>query len=89
MPKRKIGPPKTRTAPKVEISWVDATGHSGWQSVDEALDRKPVLMHTLGYVIEKTDKYIKMVRSVEDEGHDVGDVFTIPTDWIQRVKRLK
>lgn len=90
MPKRKTGQPKK--AIKVypaEVEWVDATGHSGWQSVDEALERKPVTMYTLGYIIERTDKFLKMVRSVEDKGDDVGDVFTIPNDWVRKVKRLK
>lgn len=72
-----------------EVEWVDATGHSGWQSVDEALERKPVTMYTLGYVIEKTNKFLKLVRSVEDKGDDVGDVFTIPNDWVRKIKRLK
>jgi len=80
---------RSKKAYKVEISWVDATGHTGWQSVDEAMDRRLVLMHTLGYLIDSNDKFVKMVRSVEDGGNDVGDVFTIPRDWVQRIKRLK
>lgn len=88
-PKKSSGRPKLKLVPKVEVSWVDTTGHSGWQSVDEALNRAPVLMHTLGYLIDKNEKFIKLVRSVEDDGHDVGDVFTIPRDWVQRMRRLK
>lgn len=89
MPKKKTGQRKTILIRPVEVQWVDTTGHSGWHSVDEAMQRKPVVMFTLGYIIERTNKYLKLVRSVEDEGTDVGDVFTIPKDWIQKITRLK
>ena len=90
MPRRKTGPRKrTIKIRVVEVSWNDATGHSGWQTVDEAMERKPVLMHTVGYLIERNDKFLKMVRSVDNDGDDVGDVFTIPNDWVRRVRRLK
>jgi hypothetical protein len=51
--------------------------------------KRPVLMYTLGYLIDRNKKYIKLVRSLDNDGEDVGDVFTIPTDWVQRVRRLK
>jgi len=86
---RKNGPPKVRKAPKVEVSWVDATSHSGWYEVDEALEKQPVLMHTMGYLLEKNKKFIKLVRSVEDKGNAIGDPFIIPTDWVRRIKRVK
>jgi hypothetical protein len=89
LPKRKTGQPKLLTVRPVEISWVDATGHSGWQTVSEAMAKRPVLMYTLGYLIDRNKKYIKLVRSLDNDGEDVGDVFTIPTDWVQRVRRLK
>ena len=89
MPKKKTGPRKSILVRPVEVAWVDATGHSGWHRVDEAMEKKPVLMYTLGYIIERTSKYLKLVRSVEDKGSDVGDVFTIPTDWVRKIQRLK
>lgn len=89
LPKQKTGPRKTILIRPVEVAWVDATGHSGWQTVDEAMQKRPVLMYTLGYIIDRNDKYLKLVRSVEDEGSDVGDVFTIPNDWVRKITRLK
>ena len=86
---KKNGPPKVRTAPKVEVSWVDATSHSGWFEIGEALEKEPVLMHTLGYILERNKKFIKLVRSVENEGHAIGDPFIIPTDWVRKIKRIK
>lgn len=76
-------------APKVEVGWVDATSHSGWMEVAEMREKAAVLMHTVGYLIERTKKHVKLVRSREDTGFAVGDVFIIPTDWVNRVKRLK
>lgn len=89
LPKPKTGRPKILTVKPVEVSWVDATGHAGWQTVTEAMDKQPVLMHTLGYLIDRNKKYIKLVRSLDSDGEDVGDVFTIPIDWVQKVTRLK
>jgi hypothetical protein len=89
-PRKKNGRLKqARTVFKVEVSWVDATSHTGWFEVDEALDKQPVLMHTVGYILERNKKFLKIVRSVEDSGFAIGDPFIIPTDWIRKIKRLK
>jgi len=88
--KKKSGrPDKVRRTDRVEVSWIDATSHSGWFEVAEALDKQPVLMHTLGYLLEKTKRFVKIVRSAEDKGYAIGDPFIIPTDWVRKIKRLK
>lgn len=73
----------------VEVTWVDATGHSGWMDRNIAITRKPITMRTAGYVLEETDTYVKIVRTVELDAdtNDIGDVFIIPRDWVQKIKR--
>lgn len=78
-----------QTCPRVEVTWVDATSHSGWFDISEMREKQPVTMYTLGYLTERNKNYVKMVRSIEAEGYAIGDVFTIPTGWIKRIKRLK
>ena len=91
MLKKKNGPPKARKIPvrAVEVLWQDATGHSGWHSVDEAMRKEPVTMSTLGFLIDKNTRFVKLVRSFDSEGQDVGDVFTIPANWVHKIKRLR
>lgn len=81
---RKSGPPNP-----VEVYWQDATSVSEWMNTEQALQETPVECHTVGYLLHKTKKLLRVVRTVHNDGAQVGDVFMIPTAWVTKIRYLK
>ena len=84
---------KRKATPLVEVTWVDACSSHGWYTDGELQECRLVAMTTVGYMVRrnKTDIALAQGRS-----HHFGngpnkwsEVWTIPAQWIKRVRRLK
>ena len=72
------------------IYWTDAATVSGWQSLSNACEFKPVKCVTMGIEIKRTKKYILVAASysLNDKGDivSVADVTSILLSSITKIK---
>ena len=71
------------------VDWLDACGDTAWTSEAEARNAEPALCTTVGVIISRTKKKLVIAGTVAHHGDDqVGDVNTIPGEWIKSVVKL-
>lgn len=69
------------------FEWVDACGDSGWFATEDL--SPPVVVKSLGYVVEETPNYVTISCSVcEGLGKFLGYT-TIPQPWIRKRKKIR
>lgn len=76
----------------IEILWNDITSaNTPWQSPKEAAaEAVPILVKTVGYVLEETPKLIKLAMlQTSANGGEVGVTCVVPKGTIVRSKVLK
>lgn len=74
----------------VEVTWDDASSYSYWQDADDFTDNSAgFLVRTVGFLVEKTDKYIKLVGDVCDEQGKVHHGHVIPRGMVRRIRHLE
>ena len=76
----------------VELEWQDiTTANSSWQSPKEAAaEALPILVKTVGYVLEDSSKLIKLAMlQTSANGGEVGVTCVVPKGCIVRSKILK
>jgi hypothetical protein len=70
----------------VEINWVDSCGSPTiWE---EPEPMPPLSIISIGYLLEKNDKYVTICQSVS-ESENVGRRFTIPAGCIKKIKVIR
>lgn len=47
----------------VWVKWLDHSGHSGWQTREDAKKIQDWVCETLGWIIEENDKYLVLASS--------------------------
>ena len=67
--------------PRVEVTWLD---HAKTQ--DDAKDLKPIVRHTLGWLVKDKDTYICVAMDLSKSGHEYG--FCIVKKLILEMGRL-
>ena len=76
----------------IECEWNDITTmNSPWQDTKSAIKEcDPILVKTVGYVLEETSKHIKLAMlQTSANGGEVGVTAVIPKGCIVRSKVLK
>jgi len=74
----------------VEVAWVDAASdRNGWQSVGshEAKPSQQVI-YTVGYLLEKNDRYVHLAQSVSEQMDQTAERITIPAGCVLTIKKL-
>ena len=88
-------PPAQLTAssyPVVCVTWIDhmSITKDGWPSIvklkEEAAD--PAVMHTVGYLIDKTDDYVLIAQTITDDGL-CSEAMKVMSNLIQSTKVIK
>jgi hypothetical protein len=71
------------------VDWVDATGATEWTTEAEAKLSTPALVTTIGVILVKDEQRV-VIASTLGHGADraVGDVTTIPAQWIKSIEPL-
>lgn len=72
----------------VLITWRDATALQDgyWEAFKTAKRHTAAKAHTVGFLVRRTKRQITVMQSFHKQG--AGGVFTIPTDWVTRIKVL-
>lgn len=72
----------------VEVTWIDASEHSGWHWEDELHTLGVNECRSLGYLMDESNK--KLVYLCRDESlKQVGSVMIIPRAWVKKIRKLK
>ena len=73
--------------PLVEVIWHDATGYNQWFEGSDWDTKMPMIIRTLGYMVQKDKTMVKLVMSIRDDG-GIGDMFIIPRGCVKHIKIL-
>lgn len=73
----------------VEIEWNDASGgHESWAPLEDIAGCDPdYRVLTVGYLVNRTDKFLRVVQNVSQHGQ-AGHSMTIPRKYVRRMRRL-
>lgn len=83
---------------RVEVSWIDSAGNSGWRDLDDVLreaGNDPLQCWTCGYLLEDNDEYVLVAlnRTVHPDGsktrESVGDTIQIPRVAVSQIRYLR
>lgn len=72
----------------VKLEWLDIASQSGWMSVRDAREFKPIRCVDVGWVLHRDEHSLTLFRSRNSDG-SIGDVAVFPTGCIVRVTQLE
>jgi len=74
----------------VEVTWVDAASdRNGWQPIgDEEAKPTQQVIYTIGYLLEKTDRYVHLAQSISESMDQTAERITIPAGCVLSMRRL-
>lgn len=74
--------------PLVEVIWRDTAGWNGWDTEEKWREREPMIIRTLGYLIEKTRGSVKL--AMDYRADDVpGCICCIPRGCVVQIRELE
>lgn len=66
-----------KTCEVTYVQWIDSASYATpWSSPQDIAELEPIVIHTVGFVVNETDEFITLVNSLADDAAG-GDV-TIP-----------
>ena len=72
-----------KNLPLVEVTWDDAAGFSQWQRLEDFIsEASPYRVRSIGYLVEKTDKYLLLVGDLCEEAETVHHAHLIPAGMV-------
>lgn len=74
--------PPIKLGSRVEVTWMDAAFEQGWGAIGTLVD-----VSTCGYLVQQDD-VIKVALNIDENGY-YGEVMTIPTSTVKKVKVLR
>lgn len=69
------------------IRWEDAVQRHGWDDREDYAEVTPVEVASVGWVLVIAKTHITLVQNVNPR--HVGGSITIPTSWIQEIKKIR
>ncbi len=73
----------------VKITWLDITSQTDpWIDMDEALEMKPAIMVSVGWIVKDTLEFVTLASTLDTEEELVGDVNCIPRATIMSIDEL-
>ena len=77
-----------RKCPLVSVEWVDACSTHGWYTVAEARkEAETIKMRTVGFLVRRDREQVAVAQTISKHGR-VSEVWSIPTPWVTKVRRL-
>ena len=73
------------------VQWIDSMGAHGWELLEEIKTNRPLLIHTVGFVVDEGEDYVTILQSYDERasGKPQGDhAISIPRSAIQSQRRL-
>lgn len=79
---------KPKPLPIVEVEWVDITSYHSWMDLKDAEAYKPVGIRSVGYLLNRDKKNIRLVMTTSD---DMGAavIKVIPLGCVTKVTRIR
>ena len=74
---------------RVEVLWADAAGHPGWFTPEEVADVDLAVIQSIGFLVTKSAKVIRIGMSFNQASGDVGDILTIPRCTVLKMRRIR
>ena len=74
---------------KVEVLWLDASGMPGWFLNEEAKATVLATIQSIGYLISKDSKHVRIAQSINQSDNCLGDVLTIPRCQVQKIRNVR
>ena len=71
----------------VEVIWHDTTGYHQWFTSEDWSINAPMVVRTVGFMVQKNRTMVQLVMSVRDDG-GVGDLYIIPRGCVKHIKKL-
>lgn len=75
--------------PIVEVTWRDASKSSGWIERTAALSIQPVTVHSIGFLLDRSDARWLLASAYIEGGTTVGAIEQVPRQLIVGVTCLK
>jgi hypothetical protein len=74
----------------VVVEWIDALTLDQWSDIKFRIEehKEPVVVLTVGIVLQHIDDYIVLARSIQLRGNSTEGSFQIPSGMIQSIKKL-
>jgi len=73
--------------PLVEVLWHDTSGHHKWFDSEGWGDIEPIVVRTMGYMVQKNKIMVRLCMSVRDDSI-IGDLMVIPRGCVVHIKKL-
>lgn len=69
------------------VHWDDAASHDlSWIDTESGLgDQGLIRIISTGFLLEETEKVVKLMRSSHADGETIEGVFAIPRQWVERI----
>lgn len=78
-----------RKYPIVAVTWEDTANYRGWNDVETSQKGTGLIVETVGYLIGKDDKYLRVAHGVCEENKTASEVTVIPRAVVKRNRRLR
>ena len=72
----------------VEVEWEDTTSSGRWVDEENA-DVKPAQVHTVGWKLKATRKYLLLISQRDETYGECSDRIRIPRGCIKSVRRIE
>lgn len=76
------------TFPIVEVHWRDAIGSDGWVTIEEILDTESTVHVQVGYLIDETDREVKLCMSYNEDLSNMGAYVVLPKSMILNMRQV-
>jgi hypothetical protein len=58
---------KNENYPLYIVCWEDHSSDGGWVSLEDIKKAKPILCHSIGYLVEEDSKMVKLIDTYTDD----------------------
>lgn len=74
----------------MEVYWIDCqTDYGEWIPVEDALEKTPAIIKTIGYLIGQDKNYLQLAMNFDTLNNHVSEVILIPIGMITKKRKLK
>ena len=74
--------------PLAKVDWIDASTQDSWQSIENAKTQEDFIVHTIGWVISDTKRYITLGTGLSSHGQSAA-TWRIPKGMVVKRTNIK
>lgn len=73
----------------IELIWIDAESDDVWRDIAEHESSELAKISTVGYLLNESDKVIRIAQNIDQTNGKTSMVITIPKAWIVSRKVIR